>query len=76
MIEPMPHVANVAWPKSGLWFRIVEDPRRGGYPRRCPTSPRWHGIFVNSRGERWAVEACDEHADGFDELHWVFRSAS
>ena len=32
-----------------------------GYPTRCPVTPRWSGTFVNPKGERWSVEACDEH---------------
>jgi hypothetical protein len=62
------HVANVAWPTPGLCFRMVQDPKRGGYPMRCPTPPRWHGVFVTPRGERWAVDACDEHAQDLDQL--------
>ncbi len=70
------HVANVAWPALGLCFRMVQDHKRGGYPIRCPMPPRWHGVFVNPRGERWPVDACDEHAVGLDQLRPVHRSAS
>jgi hypothetical protein len=70
------HVANVAWPTPGLCFRMVADPTRGGYPTRCPTPPRWRGVFVNPRGARWPVEACDEHAEGLDQLRPTRRSAS
>jgi hypothetical protein len=52
MIGAVAHVANVAWPTPGLCFRMVQDPQRGGYPMRCPARPRWHGVFVNPRGER------------------------
>ena len=54
------HVANVAWPAPGLCFRMVYS-RFNGYPIRCPTPPRWSGTFVTPKGDRWAVEACDEH---------------
>jgi len=54
------HVANVAWPAKGLCFRMVYS-GSNGYPTRCPSSPQWRGIFVNPKGERWPVEACDEH---------------
>jgi hypothetical protein len=62
------HVANVAWPTLGLCFRMVQDPERGGYPMRCPAPPRWHEVFVNPRGERWTVDACNEHSVGIDQL--------
>lgn len=58
--RPVAHVANVAWPAPGECFRMVHS-GFNGYPMRCPTSPRWRGTFVNPRGERWPVEACDEH---------------
>jgi len=54
------HVASVAWPTPGLCFRMVYS-GFNGYPTRCPVVPRWRGTFVNPRGERWLVEACDEH---------------
>jgi len=54
------HVANVAWPTPGLCFRMIYS-NYNGYPTRCPETPRWSGTFVNPRGERWPVEACDEH---------------
>jgi len=47
---------------------MVQDLKRGGYPMRCPTPPRWYGVFVNPRGEGWPVDACDEHAEGLDQF--------
>ncbi len=58
--ELVTHVANVAWPAPGLCFRMIYS-GLNGYPTRCPKPPRWSGTFVNPRGERWPVEACDEH---------------
>ena len=55
------HVANVAWPTPGECFRMVYS-GFNGYPMRCPEVPQWSGTFVNPRGDRWPVEACDEHA--------------
>ncbi len=40
---------------------------------RCPIPPRWHWVFVNPKSERWAVEACDEHADGPWGQYWTDR---
>lgn len=57
----MTHVGNVAWPTPGHCFRMVYS-GHNGYPTRCPEPPRRHGVFVNPRGERWPVEACEEHA--------------
>ena len=57
----MTHVANVAWPTPGLCFRMIYS-GFNGYPTRCPEAPRWRGTFINPKGERWPVEACDEHA--------------
>ncbi|MGD0255097.1 MAG: hypothetical protein ABSB99_06015 [Acidimicrobiales bacterium] len=68
------YVANVAWPTPGLCFRMLQDPARGGYPMRCTSPPRWHGVFVNPRGEPWAVDACDEHAEGLGQLRPARRS--
>ena len=56
----MTHVANVAWPIAGECFRMVYS-GLNGYPTRCPVTPEWSGTFVNPKGERWPVEACDEH---------------
>jgi hypothetical protein len=41
---------------------------RNGYPDRCPTQPRWHAVFVTPKGERWQVEACDEHVEGLEDV--------
>ena len=54
------HVANVAWPAPGECFRMVYS-GFNGYPTRCPVTPEWSGTFVKPKGERWPVEACDEH---------------
>jgi hypothetical protein len=59
-MAPVTHVANVVWPAPGLCFRMVYS-GHNGYPTRCPTAPRWSGTFVNPRGARWPVAACDEH---------------
>ena len=56
----MAQVANVAWPATGECFRMVYS-GTSGYPTRCPVTPLWRGTFVNPKGERWPVEACDEH---------------
>lgn len=64
----MAHVANVASRTPGACFRWVQDPATGGYPIPCPSPPRWRGTFVNPKGKRWEVEACDEHAVGLEQL--------
>jgi hypothetical protein len=46
----------------GLCFRMVYS-NFNGYPTRCPVTPGWRGTFVNPKGERWPVEACEEHVD-------------
>ena len=62
------HVANVAWPAPGKCFRMVYGNGRNGYPDRCPSEVRWHGVWVNPKGERWPVDACDEHVEDVEEV--------
>lgn len=46
----------------------MQNPATGGYPIPCPTPPRRRGVFLNPKEELWEVGACDEHAEGLDQL--------
>ncbi len=54
------HYAEAFSTMPGQCFRFVHAGT--GHARHCPNPVARHGEFIDSKGTRWAVDACPEHA--------------
>lgn len=56
----MAHYAQAFSVQPGHCFRFVHN--GVGHAKHCPARVTRHGTFIDGRGKRWEVDACDEHA--------------
>ncbi len=57
----MAHYSEAFSVQPGQCFRFVHN--GVGHARHCPDPVTRHSTFVDRKGKRWQVDACDEHAE-------------
>jgi hypothetical protein len=57
----MTHYAEAFSVQPGQCFRFVHN--GVGHAKRCPAPVTRHGTFVDGKGKRWEVDACEEQSE-------------
>jgi hypothetical protein len=55
------HYADAFSVQPSQCFRFVHNGVE--HAKHCPAPVTRHGTFVDGKGKRWEVDACDEHAE-------------
>jgi hypothetical protein len=57
----MAHYAEAFYIQPGQCFRFVHN--GVGYAQHFPAPVSRHCVFVDAKGKRWEVDACEENAE-------------
>lgn len=62
----MSELAPGFYAQEGECWRMV---RSGvGHPSHCSELVGWTGTYINPKGKRWTVWACQEHLEGLTDM--------
>jgi hypothetical protein len=57
----MAHYAEALSVQPGKCFRFIHN--GAGHAQHCPEPVTRHGTFVDGKGKRWEVDACNDHVE-------------
>jgi hypothetical protein len=70
MVVAAPTLAPGFYVEDGQCWRMVHT--NVGHPSHCQRPAVWTGRYVNPKGKRWTVWACQEHLDQLEDVRpWV-----